>query len=89
LKEVGVTGIDGRLQSSDELRPSFGSDRRHATEIAKFSANTDERNLDERWALDGVERPAMALDWRGGSSRRLRRGAEAILRERDSRALRN
>jgi hypothetical protein len=50
-----------------------------------------ERNLDRRWIepLDGFERTAVAVHWRGGSVRRLRRLVEAILRERDVRASRN
>src|SRR3979411_1049601 len=39
-----------------------------------------ERGLDHIWVppLDGVERAAVALNWRGGSVRRLRRIVEAI-----------
>jgi ATP-dependent Lon protease len=50
-----------------------------------------ERGLDESWVtpLDGIERAAAAQHWSGGSVRRLRRIVEAILRERDIRALRN
>ncbi|RQH05951.1 AAA family ATPase [Bradyrhizobium sp. RP6] len=50
-----------------------------------------ERGLDQSWMtpLDGVEREAVAKHWAGGSVRRLRRIVEAILRERDVRALRN
>jgi hypothetical protein len=50
-----------------------------------------ERNLDRRWIkpLDGFERTAVAVHWRGGSVRRLRRIVEAILRERDKTAVRN
>jgi hypothetical protein len=50
-----------------------------------------ERRLDQNWvaALDGVERAAVAANWRGGSVRRLRRIVEALLRERDLRASRN
>jgi len=50
-----------------------------------------ERDLDASWAppLDGVELSAVALTWRGGSVRRLRRIVDAILHERDLRAVRN
>ncbi|OKO86861.1 ATPase AAA [Bradyrhizobium sp. AS23.2] len=50
-----------------------------------------ERGLDAAWVppLDGAERAAIAHSWRGGSVRRLRRMVEAILRERDLRAVRN
>ena len=50
-----------------------------------------ERGLDQTWVppLDGLERRAVAQHWRGGSVRRLRRIVEAILRERDTNALRN
>jgi ATP-dependent Lon protease len=50
-----------------------------------------ERSLDASWVppLDGIERAAIALNWRGGSVRRLRRIVEAILRDRDLRATRN
>jgi ATP-dependent Lon protease len=50
-----------------------------------------ERSLDASWVLplDGLERAAVAQNWRGGSVRRLRRIVEAILRERDLRATRN
>ena len=51
----------------------------------------EERGLNASWVppLDGVERAAIALNWRGGSVRRLRRIVEAILRDRDLRATRN
>jgi ATP-dependent Lon protease len=50
-----------------------------------------ERGLDQSWMppLDGVEYAAVAMNWRGGSVRRLRRIIEAILRDRDVRATRN
>ena len=50
-----------------------------------------ERGLDQSWVppLDGAEHTAVARHWRGGSVRRLRRIVEAILRERDTRAVRN
>ncbi|AMA61203.1 AAA family ATPase [Bradyrhizobium sp. CCGE-LA001] len=50
-----------------------------------------ERGLDQSWvtSLDGIEREAVAKHWPGGSVRRLRRTVEAVLRERDIRALRN
>jgi ATP-dependent Lon protease len=50
-----------------------------------------ERGLDQSWMppLDGAEYAAVAMHWRGGSVRRLRRVAEAVLRERDVRATRN
>jgi hypothetical protein len=50
-----------------------------------------ERGLDISWVspLDGAERAAIAVHWRGGSVRRLRRLVEAILRERDLHAARN
>lgn len=50
-----------------------------------------ERGLDQSWVppLDSVERGAVAKHWPGGSVRRLRRIVEAVLRERDVRALRN
>jgi ATP-dependent Lon protease len=50
-----------------------------------------ERGLDGSWVppLDGTEHTAVARHWRGGSVRRLRRIVEAILRERDTRAVRN
>ncbi len=50
-----------------------------------------ERSLDASWIppLDGVERAAIALNWRGGSVRRLRRIVEVILRDRDLHATRN
>lgn len=50
-----------------------------------------ERGVDGRWMppLDAIERSAVAAHWRGGSVRRLRRVVEAILRERDVRAVRN
>jgi ATP-dependent Lon protease len=50
-----------------------------------------ERNLDRRWIkpLDGLERAAVAMHWRGGSVRRLRRIVEAVLRQRDKTAVRN
>jgi len=50
-----------------------------------------ERGLDGSWVppLDWLERMAVARHWRGGSVRRLRRIVEAILRERDLRAVRN
>jgi hypothetical protein len=50
-----------------------------------------ERGLDQSWIppLDGLERAAIAQHWHGGSVRRLRRIVEAILRERDVRAVRN
>ena len=50
-----------------------------------------ERGLDQSWMppLDGVEYAAVAMNWRGGSVRRLRRIVEAILRDRDVRATRN
>jgi ATP-dependent Lon protease len=52
---------------------------------------TAERSLDRRWIepLDGLEHDAVAIHWRGGSVRRLRRVVEAVLRERDLRAARN
>ncbi|WP_347341944.1 AAA family ATPase [Bradyrhizobium diazoefficiens] len=55
------------------------------TDLAK------ERGLDQNWLapLDGIEREAVAKHWPGGSVRRLRRIVEAVLRERDVRALRN
>jgi hypothetical protein len=39
--------------------------------------------------LGGAERTAVACQWQGGSVRRLRRIVDAILRERDVRAMRN
>ncbi|MEE7493295.1 AAA family ATPase [Methylobacterium oryzae] len=44
-----------------------------------------ESGLDPRFhgPLDGIERAAVRLRWRGGSVRRLRRAVEAILRVRD------
>src|SRR6266404_3404011 len=50
-----------------------------------------ERGLDQSWVppLDGAEYAAIAMHWRGGSVRRLRRVVEAVVRERDLRATRN
>jgi ATP-dependent Lon protease len=50
-----------------------------------------ERGLDTAWLppLDGDERAAVAMSWRGGSVRRLRRIVEAIVRERDLSAASN
>lgn len=50
-----------------------------------------ERGLDGAWLspLDGDERAVVAQHWCGGSVRRLRRIVDAILRERDLRAVRN
>jgi ATP-dependent Lon protease len=50
-----------------------------------------ERGLDTAWLppLDGDERAAVAMSWRGGSVRRLRRIVEAILRQRDLSAASN
>jgi hypothetical protein len=39
--------------------------------------------------LDGIEYAAVAMNWHGGSVRRLRRIVEAALRARDVRAARN
>ncbi|MGJ5202887.1 AAA family ATPase [Bradyrhizobium sp. HKCCYLR20261] len=50
-----------------------------------------ERGLDTTWipALDGIEHTVAARHWQGGSVRRLRRIVEAILCERDAKAVRN
>jgi ATP-dependent Lon protease len=50
-----------------------------------------ESGLDSRWAepLAGFERDAVAMHWRGGSVRRLRRVVEIVLRVRDKSAARN
>jgi ATP-dependent Lon protease len=63
----------------DALRPAVVAD------LAR------ERGLDQNWVppLDGDEHAAVARHWRGGSVRRLRRIVEAVLRERDARAVRN
>jgi ATP-dependent Lon protease len=50
-----------------------------------------ESGLDSRWVepLAGFERDAVAMHWRGGSVRRLRRVVEIVLRARDKSAARN
>lgn len=50
-----------------------------------------ERGLNTSWVppLDGTEHIVAARSWRGGSVRRLRRVVEAILRDRDAKAIRN
>jgi ATP-dependent Lon protease len=50
-----------------------------------------QRGLDLRWVapLDGVERDAVARNWRGQSVRRLRRIVEAVLLVRETSAIRN
>jgi ATP-dependent Lon protease len=51
----------------------------------------NESGLDSRWAepLANFERDAVAMHWRGGSVRRLRRVVEIVLRARDKSAARN
>ena len=50
-----------------------------------------ERGLDLRWIepLSGVERDAVARNWRGASVRRLRRVVDVVLRVRETLAVRN
>jgi ATP-dependent Lon protease len=50
-----------------------------------------ERGLDSRWVepLTGIERETVAIQWRGGSVRRLRRVVEALLGIREKTASRN
>ncbi|MCS3765272.1 AAA family ATPase [Bradyrhizobium centrosematis] len=50
-----------------------------------------DRGLDARWIapLDGDEHAAIASAWNGGSVRNLRRLVEVILRDRDTKAIRN
>ena len=71
--------------------PKPASDDLDALLPAVLADLAKERGLDQTWVppLDGLERRAVAQHWRGGSVRRLRRIVEAILRERDTNALRN
>jgi ATP-dependent Lon protease len=71
--------------------PKPSADDLHALLPAVIADLARERGLDERGVapLDGIERAAAAQHWSGGSVRRLRRIVEAILNERDIRALRN
>jgi ATP-dependent Lon protease len=50
-----------------------------------------ERGLDSRWVepLTGIERETVAIQWRGGSVRRLRRVVEVLLGVREKMASRN
>ncbi|TFV44577.1 AAA family ATPase [Bradyrhizobium niftali] len=63
----------------------------HALLPAVVADLARERGLDQSWIppLDGFECAAIAQHWHGGSMRRLRRIVEAILHERDVRAVRN
>jgi ATP-dependent Lon protease len=71
--------------------PKPASDDLDALLPAVLADLAKERGLDQNWVppLDGLERRAVGQHWRGGSVRRLRRIVEAILRERDTNALRN